>query len=297
MTAPELLFLLTAAVGLSVVLDRLRWARRRPLAARLAPYGSGPAAAVATESSPAAVLMPLIDQTLDRVTRIMGIHDDLATRLARADMEVEPAAFRVRQVLHAVVASAGGAGVALLLRPGSLVSVLAVAGLPLLWVLLDEQQVSNRIRHRSHVLRLELPVVAEQLGILIDAGASMPSALARVAQRGRGAASRDLQRVVLQIRSGSGESRALTEWADRTGVAAVHRLVSVLSLHREAADLGRLISAEARAIRADSHRALIEQIERRGQLVWIPVTVATLVPGLLLLAVPFVSALSQVTGA
>ena len=35
----------------------------------------------------------------------------------------------------------------------------------------------------------------------------------------------------------------------------------------------------------------IEQIERRGQQVWIPVTVATLVPGAILLAVPFLAAL------
>jgi hypothetical protein len=37
-------------------------------------------------------------------------------------------------------------------------------------------------------------------------------------------------------------------------------------------------------------------IERRSQLVWIPVTVATLVPGLIFLAVPFMSAMAQVTG-
>ena len=140
-------------------------------------------------------------------------------------------------------------------------------------------------------------MVAEQLGILIDAGSSLPSALARIARRGRGAAAEDLQRVVLRIRSGLGEAEALSEWADRSNTGAVRRLVSVLSLHREAADLGQLISAEAQAIRAESHRELVERIERRGQLVWIPVTVATLVPGLLLLAVPFASALSQVTGA
>jgi hypothetical protein len=76
----------------------------------------------------------------------------------------------------------------------------------------------------------------------------------------------------------------------------VRRLVGVLGLHREAGDLGRLIADEARAIRAESHRDLVERIERRSQAVWIPVTVATLVPGLLFLAVPFMSALSQVTG-
>ena len=75
-------------------------------------------------------------------------------------------------------------------------------------------------------------------------------------------------------------------------VAAVHRLVSVLSLNREGGDLGRLISDEARSIRRDAHRQLIERIERRGEQVWIPVTVATLLPGVIFMAVPFVQALS-----
>ena len=45
------------------------------------------------------------------------------------------------------------------------------------------------------------------------------------------------------------------------------------------------------SIRREVQRELIEQIERRAQQVWIPVTVATLVPGAVLLAVPFIEAL------
>ncbi len=62
-------------------------------------------------------------------------------------------------------------------------------------------------------------------------------------------------------------------------------------MNREASDLGRLITAEAQAMRRDAQRQLIETIERRGQQVWIPVTVAALVPGVLLMGVPFVDAL------
>jgi tight adherence protein C len=58
-----------------------------------------------------------------------------------------------------------------------------------------------------------------------------------------------------------------------------------------ASDLGRLISEEARSIRKDTQRRLIETAERRAQQVWIPVTVAALVPGVIFLAVPFMEAL------
>ena len=101
----------------------------------------------------------------------------------------------------------------------------------------------------------------------------------------------DLRRVVGRIRQGLSEVDALREWAALADVDALDRLVAVLALNREASDLGRLIAEEARAIRRDVHRELVEPIERRSQQVWIPVTVATLVPGVIFLAVPFVEAL------
>ena len=70
----------------------------------------------------------------------------------------------------------------------------------------------------------------------------------------------------------------------------------VLALNDDAGDIGRLLSEEARSIRAAVHRELIETIERRGQQVWIPVTVATLVPGVIFLAVPFIEALQVFSG-
>lgn len=296
-----------AIVGVALLLDSIPWFRRRPLAARLAPYGPYTCDSAASTtahqrsghggSSPAAVLLPLVDQAIGRITAALGVRDELATRLERADVAMTTAEFRARQSLHAVSGLAAAAIIAVLTSPGAAMSVLLCLGCPVLWVLLDEQALTRAITTRASVLQLELPVVAEQLGVLIDAGTSLPGALARIAHRGRGAAASDLRRVSLRIRHGSSEIDALTEWVERTDVVAVRRLVAVLALHRDATNLGRLISAEARAIRAETHRDLVERIERRGQLVWIPVTVATLVPGLIFLAVPFVSALSQVTGA
>ena len=75
-------------------------------------------------------------------------------------------------------------------------------------------------------------------------------------------------------------------------VEALHRLLPVLALNREASDLGRLLSEEARAIRRDLQRRLVETAERRGQQVWIPVTIAALLPGVVFIAIPFLEALS-----
>jgi pilus assembly protein TadC len=136
-------------------------------------------------------------------------------------------------------------------------------------------------------------VIAEQLAMLLNAGYSLGSAIARIGERGRGCVAVDLNLVVNRIRQGLSEADALQEWADRARVDGVTRLVSVLKVHSHNADLGRLVSAEARTARRELQRRSIETIERRSQQVWIPVTVATLIPGVILLSVPFLSALSH----
>ncbi|MEZ5207903.1 MAG: hypothetical protein R2690_13215 [Acidimicrobiales bacterium] len=76
----------------------------------------------------------------------------------------------------------------------------------------------------------------------------------------------------------------------------MHDLVAVLALDRETTDLGRLVSDEAHRVRNAAHRLQIERSERRAQQVWIPVTVAALVPGVLFLAAPFLQAMQLFSG-
>ena len=82
--------------------------------------------------------------------------------------------------------------------------------------------------------------MTEQLGMLLSAGYSLGAALARLSRRSDGAIARDLRRVVGRTRQGISEEQALAEWARLAAVPAVDRLVAVLALNREAADLGRL---------------------------------------------------------
>jgi pilus assembly protein TadC len=139
-------------------------------------------------------------------------------------------------------------------------------------------------------------VLAEQLAMLLSSGYSLGSALNRLAQRGKGACGRDLARVRARIHQGLSEVAALREWAQLAQVDALDRLVAVIALNVDASDLGRLVSDEARAIRRDVQRDLVQIMERRGQQVWVPVTVATLVPGVIFLAIPFVEALRLFAG-
>lgn len=299
MTAPALFAALLLGAGTALLLGELPWFGRRSLPARLRPYAP-PTTAGLTATRPAsatgAVLGPLVRDLGDRLSRLGGRGPQLETRLLRAGSDLDPARFRLRQLTRGIAAGGAGAAAALALRPGPLASLVVVVGAPVLAVLADEQALDRRARARIRRIQLELPVVAEQLGVLTAAGYSLPAAITRIGQRGRGTVADDLADIGRRIRHGLDERQALLEWQNHLDLPSVRRLVAVLCLHRDTADLGRLISEEARAIRAESHRDVLESIERRAQLVWIPVTVATLVPGLVFLAVPFVAAIREVTG-
>jgi tight adherence protein C len=282
-------------VGATLLLSQ--WARvsRPGLAERLRPFSPGgggepPRGGLFSVESLRDVVGPLARQCGDRVAALFGITEPLSTRLQRVHAPMDVTAFRVRQIAVAGAALLAGAVIAAL-GPPVPIAIVAVVGAPLLAFLVMEQRLARTSERWQRDLALELPVVNEQLAMLLNAGHSLGAALARVSHRGQGCAARDLAVVVNRIRQGLSETDALREWAEVARVDAVDRLVGVLALHSESADLGRLVSAEARQARRDLHRQTIETIERRAQQVWVPVTVATLVPGVILLAVPFLSAL------
>ncbi|HWH35539.1 MAG TPA: type II secretion system F family protein, partial [Acidimicrobiales bacterium] len=239
---------------------------------------------------------PLSQAVGERLARFAGVSEQLSLRLTRIHSPVSVADMRVRQLGTSVAGFGVAALMALALRPPAPVSLLLLLGSPALAFLIHEQRVAGASQRWQRRLFLELPVVAEQLALLLSAGYSLTSALDRLARRSSGACGADLRRVCARLRQGLGEAEALREWAAVANVAALDRLVAVLSLNRETTDLARLLAEETRAIRRDVHRELIEAAERRSQQVWIPVTVATLVPGVIFMGIPFVAALRRFGG-
>lgn len=282
--------------GLVLVLSELRWFARRPLVERLAPYLPGgeairSRAGVLSVASFREAVGPLAQLLGGRFSRLFGISEDLDRRLRRIHAEVDVVGFRVRQIGWSLAGFGIGALLSVAAGGGIAVALLFTLGGMLLAFLLLEQQVASASDRWKRALHLELPVIAEQVAMLLGAGYSLVGALERVARRGQGAVARDLRQVLARLRQGVAEEQALQEWADTADVAAVDRFVAVLALNREASDLGRLIAEEARSIRRDVQRELVATMEKRGQQVWIPVTVATLLPGVIFIAIPFTTAL------
>lgn len=297
---------LTSALGLGIgttlLLSGVRWIRRPSLVARLHPYSlhrgepRRTSAGVLSVGSLKDVVGPLATDLGARLARLAGVDEAVSRRLDRVHADTDPTAFRLGQLGWSAVAAAAAAAGAVLtgISPG--VGLISAAGGAALGFLLVEHRLGARSATWQDRVVHELPVVAEQLGMLLSSGYSLGGALNRLARRGTGAIGTDLGDVTAQIRHGVAEATALVDWAERVDVDGVRRLVAVLALDREAGDLGRLVSEEARALRADVQRTSVETIERRAQQVWIPVTVATLVPGVLFMAVPFVHALRSFAG-
>ena len=288
-------------LGSALLLSELRWFSRPPLVQRLRAYVPGGLApgqrqGLLSVESFRDVIAPLSRSLGERMSKLFGVSEELAVRLERIHSPLDVTAFRVRQIGRTTAAMAAAALAAVALRPPIPVVVLMLLGAPLLAFLLLEQQVASASARWQRRVFLELPVVSEQLAMLLSAGFSLGAALNRLSTRGKGACATDLQRVVGRIRQGLSEVEALREWAAIARVPALDRLVPVLALNREAGDLGRLISEEARGIRRDVQRELVEAMERRGQQVWVPVTVATLVPGVIFMSIPFMEALRLFSG-
>ncbi|MHB1534006.1 MAG: type II secretion system F family protein [Acidimicrobiales bacterium] len=302
-------------VGATLLLSSWRRFSRPSLLERLLPYQPGPALRVggwgvagpgSVEGSPAAgsgplagivaATGPLARRIGNRLAALLGVSEGVEVRLHRVHSPMDVTSFRLRQLgwasaglLAAMLVAASG--------PPLGVDVLVLPGAPLLAFLVIEQRLATASAHWQDRIRWELPVVSEQIAMLLAAGYSLGSALNQVAARGQGCCARDLAAVTNRIRHGLTESQALREWAEATGVDSLDRLVGVLALHSEASDLGRMVSAEARSARRDLHRRTTELLEKRAQQVWVPVTVATLVPGVIFLAIPFLAALRAFSNA
>ena len=301
MSQPMALFALMAWCGATLLLSGMRWFSRRPLDDRLRPYVPGgwqrsTNVGVLSVNSFREVIGPVATSGGERLGRLFGVDEDLATRLKRIHSPLDPTSVRVRQLIWVGATFGIAAALTIALRPPTLLGLGLVLGGPLLTFLLMEKQLIGKSARWQHRLFLELPVVGEQIAMLLSAGFALGAALDRISERGNGACAQDLARVGQRVRQGLSVADALREWAELADVAGVERLVGVLALNRDTGDLGHLIADEARAIRREAQRQLTADLDRRTQQVWIPVTVATLVPGTLFIAVPFLQAMRLFAG-
>jgi tight adherence protein C len=194
-------------LGVTLVLADVRWFARTTLTERLRPYavGSSPTSrrpGVLSVESFRDAIGPLSRALGERAARLAGVSEDLEVRLARVHASVDVTGFRVRQIGWSVAGLGIAALVAIGLRLPPAIALVFLLGGPIVAFLIQEQRLALESQRWQRRIFLELPVVAEQLSLLLSAGWSLTAALNRLSQRSHGASGRDLERVCRRIRQG-----------------------------------------------------------------------------------------------
>ncbi|HUQ64438.1 MAG TPA: hypothetical protein VM121_11845, partial [Acidimicrobiales bacterium] len=167
--------------GCTLWFSELRWFVRPSLGDRLGPYGPGgmrpkPRALLPSVESFREVVRPLCRILGERVAKGLGVGEDLAVRLERTHSPLDVTAFRVRQLGWSALGFAAGALLTLAMRPPVVIGLLFIFGGAALAFLVFEQRAATASDAWKRRLFLELPVIAEQLAMLLSAGFSLGAA-------------------------------------------------------------------------------------------------------------------------
>lgn len=280
----------TLWVGTILVLQTNRTLTRKPLVLRVQPYVRGAKQLPQIEES-----RPVLEQFAIKWNQWLRTSQSLKHKLDIIDSDETVRDIRSQQLLIGVLSFSLSTTVVAAISLPLFIAILAISATTSLSILIIEQRINRQVSHWRWLESRELPVIAEQTAMLLSSGYSVRSAISRLADQSSGAIAHDLIRVNIRIQQGLDEQHALQEWAARIAIPEVDQFVSVLSLNRQSTNLSRLVAEQARGARRHLHRELLTTIEKRAQQVWIPVTVATLVPGSIFLAIPFIAAIRSLT--
>lgn len=280
------------ALGLILVATRLVTMRRPQLAVRVLPYvrdlpqrvttaarpGSAVAGGSTSTSALAGVFGPLLRSAADGVERVLGGSASVRRRLERAGLDASTGVheFRVEQVVWGLGGFAVAAALCLLRAFSAptdplLLLLVCVAAFGT-GVVARDSWLSSQVTSRERRILAEFPTVAELLALAVAAGESPVAALDRVVRRSGGELSRDLGRVLAQIRTGEPVGAAFDRLAAATGLPLVSRFAQGIAIALErGTPLADVLHAQAADVREAGRRDLIEAASRREVAMMVPV--------------------------
>lgn len=105
---------------------------------------------------------------------------------------------------------------------------------------------------------------------------------------------RDITYLQNLIKSGLDPQNCIKLWLDEFETVSKHRLADIFISHSSTAETLALIQNSISWLKSEHKLYLISEIERRNQLVWIPVTIAVLIPGMIFIAIPLEATLKSI---
>jgi tight adherence protein C len=295
--------------GLVLVVSRLPVMRRPSLDQRLAPYLVDRRDAVRRivladrTITPFPTLERLIRPQLSRcgelLERFLGGTVSVRKRLDQAGSDLAVPEFRVEQVIWGAVAF----GVAVLLSVVLLLQGVARSPVAMLvfslaagvvGVLARDRALSRQVREREARILAEFPTIADLLALSVSAGEGPVGALERVARTSSGELAWELNRALVEARTGATLMQALEGIADRTSLTPLARFVDGMSVAIErGTPLADVLRAQAADVREAGKRALLEAGSKREIAMMVPVVFMVMPVTILFALFPGFITLSQ----
>jgi tight adherence protein C len=194
--------------------------------------------------------------------------------------------FGRRQLLVARTAAAltaGAIGLAVGAALPARLSLLAAVAAPAAGFLGPDLWLARRRAERVTQARRDLPALLDLLGVAVEAGLSLPAALAEVGRRSRAPLARSWAGVAAQVSVGVPLGDALEAHRRELAIPEVDAFAGALDRAvRHGVPLADTLAAQAREVRLARRRAIQEQAARAGPKMQLVVALL-LVPSVMLL--------------
>jgi tight adherence protein C len=214
---------------------------------------------------------------------------------ARIDAAGRPGGLGERELMAAKAAAAlaGGAAGALLssVAPGRLGALVLVAG-PGCGFLAPDLWLSRLAATRARRVRRELPAMLDLLRVTVEAGLSLPAALAEVGGRTRGPLGREWRALARETELGIPLAESLEASLRRFPLPEMRAFTAAVERAlRHGAPLADTLAAQARDVRFVLRRRVQEDAARAGPKIQLVVALLLVPSVLLLVAAALVAAL------
>jgi tight adherence protein C len=155
----------------------------------------------------------------------------------------------IKYVLAMAIAVVLGVLTEMMGKTGIQVFLLALAGIPLGWMLPD-LFLQSRARQRKEEVKKNLPDTLDLLTVSVEAGLGFDGALMKVVEKSRGVLADEFVQVLREVKMGKVRSEALRDMAERLNVNDLSNFVgSVILADRLGISIGNVLRVQSNQMR------------------------------------------------
>lgn len=156
-------------------------------------------------------------------------------------------------------------------------------------------KIRKELRQRVEI-EANLPLEIEKLALYLGSGLSLNSSFYRLAKTSSTETRAVFIFIAQGLQSGLPVGEVLNECYLRFPTDSIRRITNLLAGGASGGDLVRVTRDEAANQRGVRHLNALAKMEKVTQSVWIPITIAALLPGIAIVFIPFFSILTSLKG-